>query len=316
VGENPLPSERRGAGKARLIAHVASRELKMLACALAFGPDVLVGTDIVITHVAKLLNRKSLVLNEDDASEVPLLARYGFRYATALLAPACCDQSPFNGKKIGYRGYHELAYLHPRHFLPDRARVAHLGGAGRYFLLRFSALSAHHDGGRRGIDSALAERLIGVLEGHGAVYVTSERPLDDALEPYRVPIHPRDIHHALAFADGYVGDSQTMAAEAAVLGTPSLRYNDFVGRLSYLEELEHEYGLTIGIRTSEPSRLLALAATMAADRELKTAHAARRDRMLSETVDVAAFFVHQILAFSAMTRAGTVHPAFPIPARD
>jgi predicted glycosyltransferase len=96
-------SERRGAGKARLIAHVASRELKMLACALAFGPDVLVGTDIVITHVAKLLNRKSLVLNEDDASEVPLLARYGFRYATALLAPACCDQSPFNGKKIGYR---------------------------------------------------------------------------------------------------------------------------------------------------------------------------------------------------------------------
>jgi hypothetical protein len=38
--------------------------------------------------------------------------------------------------------------------------------------------------------------------------------------------------------------------------------------------------------------------------------------MLSETVDVAEFFVHQILAFSAMTRAGTVHPAFPIPARD
>ncbi len=36
-----------------------------------------------------------------------------------------------------------------------------------------------------------------------------------------------------------------MIAEAAVLGTPSIRFNDFVGKLGYLEDLEHKYGLTI-----------------------------------------------------------------------
>lgn len=29
-----------------------------------------------------------------------------------------------------------------------------------------------------------------------------------------------------------------MAAEATILGTPSIRFNDFVGKLGYLEELE------------------------------------------------------------------------------
>jgi predicted glycosyltransferase len=34
--------------------------------------------------------------------------------------------------------------------------------------------------------------------------------------------------------DLYIGDSQTMAAEAAVLGIPSIRFNSFVGKLVYL----------------------------------------------------------------------------------
>ena len=63
------------------------------------------------------------------------------------------------------------------------------------------------------------------------------------------------MHHALYYADIYIGDSQTMTAEAAVLGTPALRFNDFVGKLSYLEELEHKYELTYGIKTSEPEKL-------------------------------------------------------------
>ncbi len=58
--------------------------------------------------------------------------------------------------------------------------------------------------------------------------------------------NPSDIYHALYYADLYIGDSQTIAAEKAVLGTPALRFNDFVGKIGYLEELEHKYGLTFG----------------------------------------------------------------------
>lgn len=281
-----------------MIAHVLGRELRMLACALRFQPDVLVGTDIVIAHVGRAIRRPSLILNEDDASEVPLLARFGFRHATVLLAPECCDLSPYNAKKIGYRGYHELAYLHPAHFEPDRRRIERLTrDRDRFFILRFSALTAHHDVGRRGIDSALGERLVSALSPHGSVFITSERPLGGRLEPYRIPIHPLDMHHALAFADLYIGDSQTMAAEAAVLGTPSIRFNDFVGRLSYLDELERRYGLTMGIPTSRSDLLLDTVRSLASQPGLKAEWRERRCRMLSETVNVAEFFAERILEY-------------------
>jgi len=42
------------------------------------------------------------------------------------------------------------------------------------------------------------------------------------------------MHHVMAFASLYIGDSQTMAAEAGVLGVPFVRFNDFVGRIGYL----------------------------------------------------------------------------------
>ena len=59
-----------------------------------------------------------------------------------------------------------------------------------------------------------------------------------SLEKFKIRIKPDDIHHVLYFAEMFIGDSQTMAAEAAVLGTPSLRFSDFTGKLNYLNELE------------------------------------------------------------------------------
>ena len=47
-----------------------------------------------------------------------------------------------------------------------------------------------------------------------------------------------------------------MAAESGVLGVPFVRFNGFVGRLGYLNELENKYLLGYGIKPSEPERLL------------------------------------------------------------
>ena len=58
------------------------------------------------------------------------------------------------------------------------------------------------------------------------------------------------MHHVMAFASLYIGDSQTMSAEAGVLGVPFLRFNDFVGRIGYLRELEDTYELGYGIHAS------------------------------------------------------------------
>ena len=264
----------------------------MLAICLKHKPDLLVGTDIVITHVGRLLGIKSVLLNEDDSKEVPLLARFGFRYANATLSPFVCDISPYNKKKVGYNGYHELAYLHPSYFIPDRKKIEHLlHGSGRYFIIRFAKLSAHHDVGKKGIQKEVAVDLINALSPYGNVYITAERSLEPELEKYRIDLDPADMHHALYFADLYVGDSQTMAAEAAVLGTPSIRFNDFVGKVGYLEELEHSYSLTYGIPTTEPERLLEKAREIVTTPSVKVLWGQRRKVMLDSSIDVAAFWI-------------------------
>ena len=102
------------------------------------------------------------------------------------------------------------------------------------------------------------------------------------------------LHHALAFAHMYIGDSQTMAAEAAVLGTPSIRFNDFVGKIGYLEELERRYELTFGFRTSEREPFLGKVEELVKSPGLKSEWGKRREKMLSEKIDVSRFFLWMI----------------------
>jgi hypothetical protein len=283
---------RKASGKLAMAANIIAREGKFLSLARRWKPGILIGTDLVITHVGKLLGIPSVVVNEDDSHAVPLMAKYAFPYATRILAPNCCDQSPANDRKIGYEGYHELAYLHPRYFTPNRDLLPQeMKDANRYFILRFASLHAHHDAGRKGIDDSLALELIDGLKTYGKVFITSERAFHESLEPYRIPIHPSVMHHAMAYADLYIGDSQTMAAEAAVLGIPSIRFNDFVGELSYLEELEKKYGLTKGIKTKEKELLLHTVSEWIESPDLKTNFESRRSKMLESTVDVTALWI-------------------------
>ena len=103
------------------------------------------------------------------------------------------------------------------------------------------------------------------------------------------------MHNALYFATMYIGDSQTMAAEAAVLGTPSIRYNDFVGKLSYLEELEHEYQLTFGISTGQQQLLYSKVKELLQTKNLKQEFEKRRKVMLSKTEDVASIWMNYFI---------------------
>jgi hypothetical protein len=282
-----------GQNKLALIGTILKREIILFRLVLKYKPRMMVGTDIVITHIGKLFGIPSFVLNEDDAAEVPFLAKFGFKYSTAVFSPNCCNISPYDHKKIGYEGYHELAYLHPDYFKPDKSKVETLfAGEERFFLLRFASLTAHHDEGVKGINDELAKQIISILESKGKVWVTSERPLSPDFEQYRIAIPPTEIHHALFYADLYIGDSQTMAAEAAVLGTPSLRFNDFVGKLSYLEELEHKYQLTFGIKTDQKQVLLDKVTELISQPDLKAKWQERREVLLNETIDVTQFWVH------------------------
>ena len=194
-------------------------------------PDLLIGTYVSLTN--RLAGVPFISVNEDDAAVVPFFARLSYPMAHDILTPIVCDNGKWDKKSVKYESYHELAYLHPNHFVPDKTVVNKYFSADKpYFIIRFAKLTAHHDNGIEGIGTQIALKLITKLEQYGNIYITSERPLDTELEPYRIKINPIDMHHVMAFADLYIGDSQTTAAEAGVLGIPFIRFNDFVGRIS------------------------------------------------------------------------------------
>lgn len=305
---NILPKGR-GEGKIAIVWSVLKKDLALFKIVRSFKPHVMIGTSTEITHVGRLTNTSSMVVNEDDFDVVPLFSRMAYPFANSILAPSSCRVGKWEEKRISYEGYHELTYLHPNYFKPDHNIINMINPEGtRYFILRFAKLSAHHDAGKSGINDTIAARMINILEHYGKIFITSEKELNPEFEKYRIKINPLNIHHVLQFADLYIGDSQTMTAEAAVLGTPAIRFNDFVGKLGYLEELEHKYGLTYGIKTSDPSRLFDKIEEILNTPNLREEWQKRRQKMLSEKIDVASFMTWFIENYPESTRIMKENP--------
>lgn len=259
--------------------------------------DVLVGSTPEVAQVAWLLRRRSVVMAEDDASIVPQFIKVVKPFVDNYLSPVSCNNGVLERATTHYEGFHKLAYLHPNRFTPDSAVVdRYFDHSKSYFLLRFAQLNAYHDvsANAHGINDKIAVKLIEILSPHGKVFITSERELSPELECYRLNINPLDIHHLMAFATLYIGDSQSMAVEAAMLGTPSIRFNDFAGKIGVLEELEKKYQLTIGIPSSDPERLYNTVKEMIDTDNLREVYQARRQQMLEDKIDVATFFTNFI----------------------
>ena len=288
---NILPNGR-GDDLLSMARGLLNRDWRLFSRVLSFKPTLMIGTSAEITHIGHFFDIPSIVVNEDDVAAVPLFARLAYPLASAILAPRCCDVGRWSSKKISYDGYHELAYLHPNRFQPDPACVRSLiGRDSGYFMIRFAKLTAHHDAGVHGISGAIAARIIERLEPHGPVFITSERELEPEFEKYRLAADPAQIHHFLSCAELLVSDSQTITAEAAVLGTPSIRCNDFVGRIGYLHELEHRYELSYGFRPSEYGQLLSKLDQLLARFDLRMEWHKRRRILLGEKIDVTRFFL-------------------------
>lgn len=307
---NVFPRER-GSGKFSIAWSLLKKNFALYKIVKEYRPSVMVGTSAEIAHIGRLLHIYSIVVNEDDFDAVPYFSKLAYPFGDSILAPFPCRVGKWADKSIRYDGYHELAYLHPKRFVPDKnALKSFCNDEKRYFLLRFAKLTAHHDAGKSGISDEIAGEIIKILNPHGQIYITSEKKLAPEFEKYRINIDPIHIHHALFFADLYIGDSQTMAAEAAVLGTPSIRFNDFVGKLGYLEELEHKYGLTYGIKTSEPQKLFSKIEEFINIPDLKQEWQQRRQKMLSEKIDVAAFMTWFIENYPESARIMKKNPDY------
>lgn len=277
-------------GVMRLALTLFKRDVQIWKIAGKYKPDIMIGSDGSIARVGFLKGIPSFEMSEDDAKAIKLYALISYTFFTKIISPNVVDAWFWNKKKIGYEGYQKLAYLHPELFQPDYTIKSKYIQEEKYFILRFSALDAYHDFGIKGFTEELIFKLINLLEKHGRVYISSEKQLSEELAPYALNILASDLHHILAFSTMLIGDSQSMTVEAALLGVPSIRFSDLVGKLSVLEELENTYNLTFGFKPTESFEMIKKLDDLLVEENILKLWKEKRDKMLKDKINVTKFY--------------------------
>ena len=202
-------------------------------------------------------------------------------------------------KHIRYDGFHEIAYLHPKYFEADASVLNYMGvkEGERYAIMRFVSWSASHDFGRGGFILDDKKKLIMETSKHLKVFVSSETELPDEIKDFAIKIPVDKIHDALFFASLFVGDSQTMATEAAILGTPTIRSNSFVGLndMSNFIELENKYELMYNI--AESTLAIDKAVELCLQKGIKSKWIEKRKKIFEDKIDVTNLMVKTVTDF-------------------
>lgn len=286
--------ERKASGKISMMLSLICMDIRMFLLMITIRPKLLIGTYTpFISHISGV---PCISVCEDDTDVVPFFARLSYPFCKIILSPSACNGGKWDKKMTKYEGYQKLAYLHPSQFSPDRSVLDKYSiGHKPYVLMRFSGLNAHHDNDINGMTDELALKIYDIMADKYELYISSERPISPYLEKFRLHINPQDIHHILAFSSLFIGDSQSMTVEAAMLGIPSFRFNDFAGKIGVLKELETKYGLTVGIDSRHPEILLQRISDLLNTDNFQQIYQERRKIMLNEKIDVTKFFVDQII---------------------
>lgn len=255
------------------------------------------GSSLTLAHVSKFSKMKSIILDDDDDEVEPLFVKYAHPFADVVLTPSCVQRA--SEKRYFYQGYHELAYLHPNRFTPDVNVLNEIGLQKDevFFVLRFNAFKAHHDVGVQGLTMDDKRKLIQLLEKKGKVFITTERNIDDEFKKYQLTVSPEKIHSLIFYASLFVGDSQTMTTEAAILGTPAVKMNSFAGKLSVPNELENKYDLCYSFLPSQKDKFFEKISEIIDNENNKQLWSQKLIRFFEDKMDVTTFYVSFIESF-------------------
>lgn len=188
-----------------------------------------------------------------------------------------------------YPGNHELAYLHPNRFTPDRFVKTALGLTQDepYCIVRFVAWKALHDLGRQHMNEEQRIELVRMISRYKRVFISSETVLPAALKSYQFPLPPHKLHHALAFADLYIGEGITMASEAATMGIPAVLLNPL--RMGYCIEAEKK-GMLFQFPKLTPEARIKIQELLAVP-QIRKLFKSKHHSLLAGKIDVTAFMV-------------------------
>ena len=244
-----------GKGKLSLLKELISRNLKLLKICLKEKPDVLVGFNgISIAQVGWLLRIPSVYVTDDE--DAKLLTTLGIPFATKVLTEESFELS-YKPKHYFIDGFFEQTYI--TGFIPNPSVLEdnNLKEDEPFSVVRFVAWKAIHDVGEKGLSQEYKLKLIKKLEEKGKVLVSTEETLPIEFKRYKIKSNPEKIHSLLFYASMYVGDSQAMANEAGMLGTPSIRCNTLVetihssGKFAAMQKLGRVYSTSNPVNAIE-----------------------------------------------------------------
>jgi len=260
-------------------------DLLELKEAIKFKPDVLMSHGSpYAAHVAALI-RKPHISFEDTGNMEQMRLYLPF---TKILLTSTAFHKEFGEKQIKYNGYHELAYLHPKRFVPNENiyKLLKIDRDKQFVILRFVSWSATHDINQKGLALEEKRQIVSLLEKKYRVFISSEKALPDEFKKYQINIAPQNMHHALAFAKIFIGEGATMASECAMLGTPAIYINTLVAgtineQVQY--DLIHHFTSTTG--------LLDKINELINNNDLKKEFLLKKEKMLEKKIDVTAFMI-------------------------
>ncbi|MCC4768722.1 DUF354 domain-containing protein [Methanosarcina sp. DH2] len=253
-------------------------------------PDLLIGIGLYSTYTSLLLRKPCVIFTDSEPTNFQFMLLKPI--VKAIITPSAF-QMDLGPKHIKINTYKEFAYLHANYFKPDSSiyELLEISQDSNFVLLRFNAFDAVHDVGIKGFTIDEKRTLVREIEHYSKVFISSEVNLPEDLQKYVIKIPKHRIHDVLYYAKMIIADTQTIITEAAVLGTPAIRYNTFAGEhdMGNFVELEKKYRLIFSFNDSR--KAINKVIELIQRPELKKEWMQKRDRLLADKIDATQFLV-------------------------
>ncbi|MCE5341254.1 MAG: DUF354 domain-containing protein [Planctomycetaceae bacterium] len=272
-------------GMLSMLRELILRYVLMWIIVRRFKPDILIAeTGVTIGLIGMLMRIPRIV--EEDTEHAKLQRMLGLPFVSIIMTGL--GYLGNHGKRERkFKGVWVQSYLNPEYFSPDASILTDAGIEidKPFIVMRMVSWSAAHDKGLHGYSESQYLDIVEKLSKYGRVIISSEGQLPLSMAKYKIPVSPEKVHHLLAFAKLYIGEGATMAAEAAVLGTPAIFTNPLP--LGYLQAMEQKYQLMYNCEDFDAG--VVIAEKLLNTDNLKQLWQPRRKKLLDESEDINEF---------------------------
>lgn len=218
--------------------------IKMLFYGIKYKIDIFIDAGTIYpAPVSFILRKKNIIVDNTDVD----FTLDATKYFNPIYITNISFHRKMSNNQIYIDSFNELAFLHPRYFKPNTEVLKNIGltTLDKYILLRFVLWKSVDDIGFQGFSSSEIIDMVNRFSEFGQVLISSEAELPKEIKHLRIEDNPKIKYGQMQDLEYYAtllfGESGAMAAECAMLGTPSF----FISpkKLGFINELSEKYKL-------------------------------------------------------------------------